>query len=97
MAGAPATAMAWLSEELDAKDLARAMGLYIAHLHWGLSGRLIPTGILEFSSWRWALFGSACVSLLFAVICIILLPAQRNFTPKSIRLGNELRHLRPLA
>ncbi len=92
MAGAPATAMAWLSEELDAKDLARAMGLYIAGTSiGGLSGRLIPTGILEFSSWRWALFGSACVSLLFAVICIILLPAQRNFTPKSIRLGNELR------
>ena len=33
MAGAPATAMAWLSEELDAKDLARAMGLYLSLIH----------------------------------------------------------------
>ena len=60
IAGAPATAMAWLSEELSATDLARAMGLYIAGTSiGGLTGRLVPTSIVEFSSWRWALFGSA--------------------------------------
>ncbi|MDU3174539.1 MAG: MFS transporter [Corynebacterium striatum] len=99
IAGAPATAMAWLSEELSATDLARAMGLYIAGTSiGGLTGRLVPTGIVEFSSWRWALFGSACVSLFFALVCILLLPAQRKFTPKALRFGNELRaifgHLR---
>ena len=99
IAGAPATAMAWLSEELSAPDLARAMGLYISGTSiGGLTGRLVPTGIVEFSSWRWALFGSACVSLFFALVCILLLPAQRNFTPKALRFGNELRaivgHLR---
>lgn len=92
LAGAPATAMAWLSEELESKALPRAMGIYIAGTSiGGLSGRLIPTGILEFSNWRWALFGSACVSALFAVACIILLPAQRHFRPKAIHVRSELR------
>ncbi|WBT09283.1 MFS transporter [Corynebacterium sp. SCR221107] len=92
LAGAPATAMAWLSEELDSKLLPRVMGIYIAGTSiGGLSGRLIPTGVLEFSTWRWALFASACVSALFAVACILLLPAQRNFHPKEIHVRSELR------
>ena len=33
MAGAPAVAMAWLSEELDARALPRAMGLYLSLIH----------------------------------------------------------------
>ena len=94
LSGAPATAMAWLSEELDDKALPRAMGLYIAGTSvGGLTGRLIPTGLVEISTWRWALFGSALVSLAFAITSWLLLPAQRNFRPKSIHLTSESRAL----
>lgn len=94
LSGAPATAMAWLSEELDDQALPRAMGLYIAGTSiGGLTGRLIPTGLVEVSTWRWALFGSALVSLTFALTSWLLLPAQRNFRPKPIRLKNESRAL----
>lgn len=94
LSGAPATAMAWLSEELDDKALPRAMGLYIAGTSvGGLTGRLIPTGLVEISTWRWALFGSALVSLAFAITAWLLLPAQRNFRPKSIHLTTESRAL----
>ena len=90
LSGAPATAMAWLSEELDDKALPRAMGLYIAGTSvGGLTGRLIPTGLVEISTWRWALFGSALVSLAFAITSWLLLPTQRNFRPKSIHLKTE--------
>ena len=94
LSGAPATAMAWLSEEIDDKALPRAMGLYIAGTSvGGLTGRLIPTGLVEISTWRWALFGSALVSLAFAITSWLLLPTQRNFRPKSIHLKTESRAL----
>lgn len=99
MAGAPAVAMAWLAEELADATLARAMGLYIAGTSiGGLTGRLIPTGVLEFASWRMALLTSAGVSLALAVTAVVLLPAQRHFHPKPLRLRGEtqamLAHLR---
>ena len=61
LAGTPAVAMAWLSEELDERDLAGAMGLYIAGTSvGGLTGRLIPAFMLELTGWRWALATSSC-------------------------------------
>ncbi len=92
IAGAPATAMAWISEELESSYVARAMGLYIAGTTiGGLTGRLIPTGLLELTSWRWALAGSSLVTLILAIIAAILLPYQQNFTPKAIHFRSELR------
>ena len=100
IAGTPAVAMTWLSEELDPRDLPGAMGLYIAgNSIGGLSGRLIPAFLLEVTSWRWAMFGSALVAFTLAVIAAWALPEQRNFVPKtSIRPSVEVRamlgHLR---
>ena len=100
IAGTPAVAMTWLSEELDHRDLPGAMGLYIAgNSIGGLTGRLIPAGLLEVTTWRWALLGSGLVAFLLAVVAVWLLPEQRNFVPKlSIRPSAEIRamarHLR---
>ena len=99
IAGTPAVAMTWLSEELDERDLPGAMGLYIAgNTIGGLTGRLIPAGLLEVTTWRWALLGSGIVAFGLALLAAWLLPEQRNFTPKlSIRPRNEIaamgRHL----
>lgn len=91
LAGAPATAMAWLAEELDDRVLPRAMGIYIAGTSiGGLSGRLVPAAILEFGGWRIALLGSALTSLFFAILAVVLLPKQRNFHPKPIRFRHEI-------
>ncbi|MEX3504291.1 MFS transporter [Corynebacterium sp. LK2510] len=100
IAGTPAVAMAWLSEELDESDLPGAMGLYIAGTSiGGLTGRLIPAAVLEFASWRWALLATSAFALALSLAVAVLLPQQRNFTPKdSIRPGSEIhavvRHLR---
>ena len=99
IAGTPAVAMTWLSEELDERDLPGAMGLYIAgNTIGGLTGRLIPAGLLEVTTWRWALLGSGVVAFGLALLAAWLLPEQRNFTPKlSIRPRSEIaamgRHL----
>lgn len=93
IAGTPAVAMTWLSEELDDADLPGAMGLYIAgNTIGGLTGRLIPAAMLEFTTWRWALTASAAVAFCLAVAAACLLPRQRNFTPKLvIRPATEFR------
>ena len=92
LAGAPAVAMAWLSAELDEDILPRAMGLYIAgNTLGGIAGRLIPTGLLDFTGWRGALLGSAAVSAIFAILFVILLPKQENFRPKKLHFKAEIR------
>ena len=99
LAGIPASAMAWLADEIHPLDLPKAMGLYIAgNTVGGLLGRLIPTGLLEFVPWRWALAGNTIVAAVLAAWAFSRLPAQRGFTAKSIRIVSETRavlgHLR---
>nr|WP_311198312.1 MFS transporter [Corynebacterium sanguinis] len=93
IAGAPAVAMTWLAEEVDDADLPAAMGLYVAGTSiGGLSGRLIPSLVLEFASWRVALAATSAFALVLAVAVALLLPPQRNFRPKeSIRPSAEIR------
>lgn len=94
IAGVPAVAMTWLAEELHESDLGRAMGLYVAGTTvGGLSGRLIPAGLLELTSWRPAIFAMSIITLTMAVIMTILLPKQRRFRPKSITFRAEARAL----
>lgn len=91
VAGVPAVAMTWLSEELDPAHLGRAMGIYVAGTTvGGLTGRLIPAGLLEIVNWRVALVVSSLVALSMAVVMTVLLPRQRRFTPKRIGLRTEL-------
>ncbi len=91
LAGAPAVAMTWLSEEIHPRDLGRAMGIYIAgNTVGGLMGRLIPAGLLEFTHWQYALFGASAATLTFSIIMVALLPKQRLFTPKKITFRHEL-------
>lgn len=85
LAGTPAVAMTWLGEELDQRDLPRAMGIYIAgNTLGGLTGRLIPAGVLEFANWQWALGIGSLVAVVLAVIMAVALPRQRRFQPRSI-------------
>lgn len=91
LAGVPAVAMTWLSEEVHPRDLGRAMGTYIAGTTLGgLSGRLIPAGVLEFTDWRWALGISSAVALALAILLAVLLPRQQHFRPKALRITGEL-------
>ncbi|AZA10482.1 MFS transporter [Corynebacterium gerontici] len=92
IAGVPAVAMTWLSEEISGRDQPHAMGIYIAgNAFGGLLGRMIPALLLEVTSWRWALFGASITAFLMAVIMVWLLPKQRRFQSRALHLGDELR------
>lgn len=90
VAGVPATAMAYLSEEIHPKHVPKVMGLYVAGTSvGGLSGRVIPSGVLEFASWRWALAATVAVAIIFAFITSWALPDQQRFQPKRLTFRSE--------
>jgi MFS transporter, YNFM family, putative membrane transport protein len=87
LAGVPATAMAYLAEEVDRADLGRAMGLYIAgNAIGGLSGRVVAGVLAEHGGWRVAVAGVSGFALACAVAFVVLLPRSRFFTPSPPRL-----------
>ncbi|MSS44695.1 MFS transporter [Cutibacterium sp. WCA-380-WT-3A] len=92
VAGVPATAMAWLSQEIDPHYLPQAMGLYVAgNTVGGLLGRLIPAGMLNFTGWRWALAVDMLFALACTVVTVFIMPKERRFVPKAIGLRTEMQ------
>lgn len=99
LAGIPAVAMAYLAEEVHGGDLGAAMGRYVAGTTiGGLLGRMIPTTLLDVTSWRWAMQAAAIAALLFAVVMMRVMPASRRFRPQPVGLrvvaSNLAEHLR---
>ncbi|WP_371497450.1 MFS transporter [Kitasatospora sp. NBC_00374] len=99
LAGLPATAMAYLAEEIHPSALASAMGLYVAgNSIGGMGGRLVSGWAGAAWGWRWGLAASAAVALLAALAFRLLIPAARQFrrTPVDARaLGRTVcAHLR---
>ncbi len=91
LAGVPATAMAWLAQEIHPRDLPRAMGIYVAgNSVGGLIGRLLPSALLQFTDWKVALGVDMGLALAFSIVMVIILPKERRFTPKTLRLSSEL-------
>ena len=87
LAGVPATAMAYLAEEVHQADLGRAMGLYIAgNAIGGLSGRVVAGILADRAGWRVAAGGVAALALACAVAFAVLLPRSGFFTPSPPRL-----------
>jgi YNFM family putative membrane transporter len=87
LAGVPATAMAYLAEEVDRADLGRAMGLYIAgNAIGGLSGRVVAGILAEHGGWRVATAGVSALALACGVAFAVLLPRSSFFTPSAPRL-----------
>ncbi|MEW2508172.1 MFS transporter [Amycolatopsis sp. NPDC047767] len=90
LAGLQATAMSYLSEEIDRRSLGTAMGLYIAgNGIGGLAGRVIASLVLDVSDWRWALGSVGVVALGCAVLFRISVMPSAFFEPSPPRV----RHL----
>jgi YNFM family putative membrane transporter len=87
LAGMPATAMAYLAEEVEKSDLGKAMGLYIAgNAIGGLGGRVIAGVLAEHGGWRVATAGVSALALACAIGVAVLLPKSQFFTPSAPQL-----------
>ncbi|GGY96609.1 MULTISPECIES: MFS transporter [Shewanella] len=83
LGGVPAVAMAWLAEEIDPKDLGKAMGLYVGGVAFGAMMGRVSMGLLtEIASWRVAMGVLGALCLLSAIGFLLLLPASRHFVRK---------------
>ncbi|MDB1087053.1 MFS transporter [Streptomyces sp. ACA25] len=92
LAGIPASAVAYLSEELDKRAMVGAVGLFIAgNSVGGMSGRLLTGWVAEGWGWRAALAAVAVLSVAGAVAYRLLLPQPRNFVPGTLRPRAALR------
>lgn len=80
LAGVPAVAMAYISEEVEDGAVARAMGLYIAgSAVGGMSGRLLVSVVTEYLGWRDALTLTGVAGLVIALVFWRILPPSRHF------------------
>ncbi|GGG22905.1 putative transporter [Rhodococcoides trifolii] len=95
LAGIPAVAMAYLAEEVHGNDLGAAMGRYVAGTTiGGLLGRVVPSGVLDLGSWRWALESAAAVALVCSIVLMRGLPRSRFFREQRIDARTVLSNLR---
>ncbi len=87
LAGLPAVAMAYLSEEIERGDLGIAMGLYISGISvGGMSGRIIIGILTDFFNWRVALGTVGILSVLASLLFCYLLPPSEHFQPRPLEI-----------
>ncbi|WP_282792872.1 MFS transporter [Streptomyces sp. CC224B] len=95
LAGLPASAMAYLAEEVRPKALVAAIGMFVAgNSIGGMSGRIVTGWVAQAWGWRWALGVVGAVAVLCALAFRALLPAPRHFTPGTLSprsLGRTVR------
>ncbi|MCV7103319.1 MFS transporter [Mycobacterium palustre] len=94
LAGVPAVAMAYLAEEVHAESLGSAMGRYIAGTTvGGLVGRIVPSLVVDVSSWQVALLACSATTLAATVAFAAFVPRSRGFAPKKAGLRTTWRGL----
>jgi YNFM family putative membrane transporter len=99
LAGLPAVAMAYVSEEMHPKSMGFAMGLYIGGSGLGgMSGRLLTGVLTDLFGWRAAVMALGIAGLVSAALVWRGLPASRHFVPRELRpralLSSLQLHLR---
>lgn len=86
LAGLPASAAAYLAEEVRPRALVAAIGLFVAgNSVGGMSGRIVTGWVAQAWGWRAALAVIGVVAVGCAVAFRLLLPAPRHFSPGSPR------------
>ncbi len=88
LSGVPSIAMAYLGEEMDARAIGSAMGLYISgNAIGGMSGRIGSSLLCDYLPWHTAVAVIGAVSLVLSVVFISSLPPSTNFQRRPFRFG----------
>jgi YNFM family putative membrane transporter len=86
LAGLPASATAYLAEEVRPKALITAIGLFVAgNSVGGMSGRVITGWVAQEWGWRVAVGTIGLVAVGCAIAFRLLLPAPKHFRTGSLR------------
>ncbi|MEU4199657.1 MFS transporter [Streptomyces sp. NPDC026294] len=85
LAGLPASAMAFLAEEVRAKALVAAIGLFVAgNSIGGMSGRIVTGWVAQAWGWRAGLGAVGLMAVMCAVAFRLLVPKARHFSPRAV-------------
>ncbi|HEY1059462.1 MAG TPA: MFS transporter [Limnobacter sp.] len=88
IAGLPATAMAYLGEEIAPSARGRAMGLYIAgNAFGGMSGRFIISWLTSMGGWHMAFLCSGLLGMAAAILFYRSVPDSRHFRARAVSLS----------
>ncbi len=88
ISGVASVAMTYIGEEVVAKDIGFAMGLYISGTAiGGMSGRLIAGVLIDVISWQTTILMIGMLNLIIAVIFYLTLPNSKHFKAYPIHLG----------
>jgi YNFM family putative membrane transporter len=88
LAGVPSVAMAYLGEEMDARSIGSAMGLYISgNAMGGMSGRIGSALLCDHFPWHTAIAVIGGLSLALSLVFIKSIPPSANFQRRSFRSG----------
>ncbi|MEV6112148.1 MFS transporter [Streptomyces sp. NPDC052109] len=98
LAGLPASAQAYLAEEVRPKALVTAIGLFVAgNSVGGMSGRVITGWVAQEWGWRVSVGVIGAIAVACAIAFRLLLPAPQHFKAGSLRprvlLGTVRDHL----
>jgi len=97
ISGIPAIAMTYVAEEVDARSLGAAMGLYISgSALGGMVSRIIASALADWLGWRLALSSIGALSLLGAVVFWRAAPPSRAFVPRKHDWGSFFASLQIL-
>ncbi|WP_221347758.1 MFS transporter [Streptomyces beigongshangae] len=95
LAGLPASATAYLAEEVRPKALITAIGLFVAgNSVGGMSGRVITGWVAQEWGWRVAVGTIGVIAVGCAVAFRLLLPAPKHFRAGSLRPAVLVRAVR---
>ncbi|MET3576835.1 MFS transporter [Bhargavaea ullalensis] len=84
LAGVPAAALAYISEEVDRRSASFATALYIStNALGGMTGRFVTGWVTEHYSWQAAFLGIGIAGAVIAVAVLLLLPSSRRFDPAA--------------
>jgi YNFM family putative membrane transporter len=85
LAGLPASAMAFLAEEVRPKALVAAIGLFVAgNSIGGMSGRILTGWVAQLWGWRAALLVVGLLAAVCALVFRAALPRAQNFTSRPV-------------
>jgi MFS transporter, YNFM family, putative membrane transport protein len=88
LAGLPAIAMTYLSEEIEPSSLGIVMGIYISgNSVGGMGGRIISGMVTDFFNWRVAIAAIGVLSLIATLLFWFKLPPSRNFERQPLKVS----------
>ncbi|AIY06515.1 hypothetical protein Plano_2550 [Planococcus sp. PAMC 21323] len=91
LAGVPAAALAYISEEIDRKNIAYATALYISsNALGGMLGRFLTGFLTDHFSWQISFYAFAVTGLFIFVIVLYLLPPSQNFKSSQVSFAKDI-------